>query len=154
MTMQKDIKPFEVSIFTKDGKKVEGITHANCLKPFGELSPKMDWKQPQDFSFNLDIMLSESKEEMKAIKELLYKDVEKQLGEFYAKVWEMVEHIMQNYVTPPIKGEITKGKVRWRNLQIVWQETDSYDAFVGIRQRDMLILPDGKKIPWDNLVNI
>lgn len=161
--MDKSIKPTNFSIFTQEGKKLaDGVTHVDFLNPtdlpkpkkcFGEISKNAEWNTPGDISF--DIKLSEKNlEEMKAIRELLYKDVEKQLSEFYAKVEKMAEHIMRNYVTPPIKGKITKGKVKWRGLQMVWQETDTYDAFVGIRQRDWLIFPDGKKIPWSSLVNI
>lgn len=139
---------------------------SNCLTPFAEL-PKKPFgkfgKFPEktvfsthgDFSCEFEIKLPENnKEEIKTIQELLSKDVERQLSEFYAKVEKIVENIMRNYVTPPIKGEITKGKIRWRGLQMVWQKTDTYDAFVGIRQRDWLIFPDGKKIHWDSLVNI
>ena len=89
--------------------------------------------------------------QMKAIEDLLLEESSRQIDEFYKKVYEIVEKILRNYVMPPVKGEITKGKTRWRGLALVWQKTDTYDAFVGIKQRDVLILPDGKKIPWDSL---
>ncbi len=161
--MDKGTKPTNFSIFTKESKKladvvtnIDFLNPANLPKPkksFGEIPKMTERNTPGDISF--DIKLTEkNKVEMRALQELLFKDVEKQLSEFYAKVEEIVEHIMRNYVTPPIKGEITKGKVKWRGLQLVWQETDTYDAFVGVRQRDWLIFPDGKKIPWSSLVNI
>lgn len=144
------------SIFTHEGMKLAAdVTCTDCLKPCGEYPKRLEWNTPCDFSCGFEIKLTEKdKEIMKAIQDLLYNDVEKQLSEFYAKVNEIAEHIVRNYVTPPIKGEITKGKVRWRGLQIVWQKTDGYYAFVGIRQRDVLIFPDGKKIPWDSLCKI
>ena len=161
--MDKGTKPTNFSMFTKEGKRLaDGVTNIDFLNPanlpkpkksFGEIPKMTEWNTPGDISF--DIKLTEkNKIEMRALQELLFKDVENQLSEFYAKVEEIVEHIMRNYVTPPIKGEITKGKVRWRGLQLVWQETLTYDAFVGVRQRDWLIFPDGKKIPWSSLVNM
>lgn len=146
-------KQFQVSIFSKDGKKVaSGITNADCQMPCRELPKKIDWKKFDDFKFEFE--MKQSKEEMENIQEFLINETERLLSEFYAKVNEAFEKIVRNYVTPPIKGEITKGKVRWRGLQMVWQRTGGFDAFVGIRQRDVLILPDGKKIPWSSLENI
>lgn len=155
MIMGEDYEQIAISIFTQDGKKVASGIQASCLKPCGDLPKKIEWKKPLDFSCDFEIKLTEkNKEEMKAIQELLSNEMERQLSEFYDKVWKIAENIMRNYVTPPIKGEITKGKVKWRGLQLVWQKTDTYDAFVEIRQRDVLILPDGKKIPWSSLENI
>ena len=65
--------------------------------------------------------------------------------EFNKKVYEYVEHIVRNYVTPPIKGEITKGKMRWRGLSLAWTTTDNGRAFIGVKQRNTLITLDGKK---------
>jgi hypothetical protein len=110
------------------------------VKNNGELESIFDFK-----------LTEENRKQMKAIEDLLLEETSRQLEEFYKKVNEIVEKILRNYVTPPVKGEITKGKTRWRGLQLVWQKTDTYDAFVGIKQRDVLILPDGKKIPWDSL---
>lgn len=157
--MDGKMKPSKISIFTQDGRKLaDGIATVDCLKPYGELPKKMEWKKPEDYSLEFEIGLTKENEEemkeVKAIHELLLEEMEKELSKYYDEVWKKAEDIMRNYVTPPIKGEITKGKARWRGLEIVWQKTDTYDAFVGIKQRDWLIFPDGKKIPWDSLVNI
>lgn len=109
------------------------------VKNNGELESTFDLK-----------LTEEDRKQMKLIENLLFEETSRQLEEFYKKVDKMVEIMLRNYVTPPIKGEITKGKIRWRGLRIVWQKIDTYDAFVGIRQRDVLILPNGDKIPWNN----
>lgn len=154
--MNDKVNHLNFSIFTQDGKKLgDGIGRVDCLKSCGEIPKKMNWKLPDDFSCEFEIKLTEkNKEEMKAIQDMLFKDVEKQLSEFYAKVEKVADHIVRNYVTPPIKGEITRGKVKWRGLQMVWQKMEFFDVFVGIRQQDVLILPNGKKIPWDSICEI
>lgn len=149
-------KPCFVSIFTHDGKKcLDGIAHIEGLNLGGELPKINDRMFSGELSCSFDLELTdEDRAWMKQIEDLLLEDTENQLKEFYEEVGKKVEHILRNYVIPPIKGEITKGKVRYRGLQVVWQETETYDAFVGVRQRDVLIFPDGKKIPWNSLVEI
>ena len=63
-----------------------------------------------------------------------------------------IEYALRNLVTPPIKGEITKGKIRWRGLRIVYvqvppkfEQTDkdfkvSLDCGYELWQRDKRIL--------------
>lgn len=153
--MKKLNKP-SLSIFTQDGKKLgDSVTTINCLKPNGDLPKKTEWKYNGELKATFDIKLTEEdRKQMKLIENLLFEETSRQLENFYKKVDKMVEIMLRNYVTPPIKGEITKGKVRWRGLRIVWQKTNTYDAFVGIRQRDVLILPNGDKIPWNNFEKI
>ena len=59
---------------------------------------------------------------------------------------ESVEYILRNFVVPPIKGEITKGKIRWRGLSLVNCE----GVCIGVKQRDVLITRDGKRISFKN----
>ncbi len=64
-----------------------------------------------------------------------------------------IENICRNYLDPPIKGEITKGKLRWRGVKgIVQQRTLTPNGFAldfrGILQRDTLITIAGEKIPY------
>ena len=152
--MDSDAKQFQ--IFTKDGRKfADGIGRVDCLKPCEESPKKIAWDKLCNFRAEFEIKLTdEDRERMKAITDMIYEDTQRRLPEFYEEVNKKFEYILRNYVTPPIKGEITKGKVRWRGLQVVWQKTDTLNAFVGVRQRDWLIFPNGKKIAWDSLVDI
>jgi hypothetical protein len=45
---------------------------------------------------------------------------------------EFIEHVLRNHVTPPIKGEITRGKIKWRGLEIL---NDIQSSKLWIRQR-------------------
>lgn len=57
---------------------------------------------------------------------------------------EILSYMLRHQVTPPIKGEITKGKIRWRGLKIVMLHPEG--TFMGLQQRDKLITPDWAKI--------
>ena len=64
-----------------------------------------------------------------------------------------LETICHNYLDPPIKGEITKGKLRWRGVKGIVQQRQATPngfslVFLGIIQRDTLITPTGVKIPY------
>ena len=64
-----------------------------------------------------------------------------------------LETICHNYLDPPIKGEITKGKLRWRGVKGIVQQQQATPngftlVFLGIIQRDTLITPTGVKIPY------
>ena len=58
----------------------------------------------------------------------------------------LLEKILRNYVTPPVKGEITKGKLRWRGLSVARYNGN----IVGVIQRNVLITADGIKVPFIN----
>lgn len=64
-----------------------------------------------------------------------------------------LETICHNYLDPPIKGEITKGKLRWRGVKGIVQQRQATPngftlVFLGIIQRDTLITPTGVKVPY------
>ena len=64
-----------------------------------------------------------------------------------------LETICHNYLVPPIKGEITKGKLRWRGVKGIVQQRQATSngfslVFLGIIQRDTLITPTGVKVPY------
>ena len=86
----------------------------------------------------------------------LYEEsVKKQMDEFHKKVEEAIVSIFREYVTPPIKGEITKTKLRWRGVKEFVYSTLSPTSgvtFVGVKQRDTLIFPDGIKMNYSEYV--
>lgn len=66
---------------------------------------------------------------------------------------DQLETICHNYLDPPIKGEITKGKLRWRWVKGIVQQRQATPngfslVFLGIIQRDTLITPMGVKVPY------
>ena len=58
---------------------------------------------------------------------------------------EEIEYILRNYVTPTIKGEITKSKLKWRGICSLAYSSDEIYNFLGIIQRGFLIDINGDK---------
>lgn len=44
---------------------------------------------------------------------------------------EIFEYALRNYAEPPIKGEITKGKIKWRGISIIHDNSNvSYKTWL------------------------
>ena len=103
-------------------------------------------KEPIDF---YRLMMPPTEEEQaakKALEDAFFKGLREAIVVYNEEVEKAVLHICRNYVTPPIKGELTRGKIRWRGLKIAYGH-DGYGCygFLGIIQRGWLIFPDGNK---------
>lgn len=57
---------------------------------------------------------------------------------------EIIDYMLRYQVKPVIKGEITKGKIKWRGLSIARCITDN--IFLGLMQRGKFIEPDWRGI--------
>lgn len=133
-------------IAIKDGKQID-LGVYNVREPLHVKNETAE--TPKSISFKCEFAMSkENDEALRKLREDLEKIQWAAMDTFSKKVDTAIEYILRNHVTPPIKGEITKGKVRWRGLQAVWHNTENGQAFIGIRQRDTLITLDGKKIPF------
>lgn len=119
---------------------------SNCsLSAAGEI-PHIDADVIKSKSHELEFLLNpdpETERKMNELRELIYKDVEKQIKEFSEKVWAFIEEALRTRVKPPIKGEITPGKIRYRGLKLLYGE-NAFE-FIGIIQRNKTIYcVDGK----------
>ena len=65
-----------------------------------------------------------------------YKEVENQLSSYLDSLENEIEYLLRNVIDKPIKGEITKGKLRWRGINIIVYQ---HDIPIGIMQRDKVI---------------
>ena len=98
--------------------------------------PKMNDEIKEDGILEFEAFLNPDPETEKKKEELLkliYKDVEKRISD---KVWAFVEEALRTRVRPPIKGEITSGKIRHRGLRFLYGEDND---FIGIIQRNKTI---------------
>lgn len=83
-------------------------------------------------------------------KEVLEHLAEMAMEAFYASVELSVNKIVRNYVDPPVRGDITKGKLRWRGLALIFAKDDNgNDVFVGVYQRGYIIREDGSRVPFN-----
>ena len=70
-----------------------------------------------------------------------------QINEYYSNTNNSIDYILRNYIDNPIKGNITKGKLRCRGIKNIVHDKNN---LIGIIQRDHLITYDGYKIPYRN----
>ena len=50
------------------------------------------------------------------------------------------EEALRTTVIPPIKGEITKGKIKWRGVRIAQQKV-MFDTYIWLEQRGVQVSP-------------
>ena len=139
-----------MSVKTKDGTMVElGKPIVDTITP----DAKPSW-EPGETTHEISFSISEfGKEHLKNLQSLMAKAVEKQAMNFYKLVNAYVEEIVRTRVSPPIKGEITRGKVKWRGLSLAYgTDTDGVSTvFYGVIQRGTLYCVDGKDYPIEQL---
>lgn len=51
----------------------------------------------------------------------IFDEMNKHLQESAQQLGEKVEFALRNMVQPPIRGEITRGKIKWRGLKLVYE---------------------------------
>lgn len=122
------------SILFIDGKEIGPITGTSAaLTPAAE----SEWEpRPATLSFTV----KGRKETNEALKRL-HEEIAKQRAEMIREVNAWVEDCLRTRVTPPIKGEITKGKIRNRGLALFYGPDGE---FIGVLQhRQTLYHVDG-----------
>ena len=92
---------------------------------------KLNFDLPETPDFNLDNIVNEFIQEQLKREDEIFTSALRKLAE------------------PPIKGEITKGKVRWRGIRIV-QHNDGFKYTKWLEQRGKQISP---KIIFDGIIN-
>ncbi|MCE9060031.1 hypothetical protein [Parabacteroides distasonis] len=75
---------------------------------------------------------------------LIFKDAEKQYHTIKKDEEKDIEHILRNYVTPPIQGAITREEIQKRHLALVYSQ-DNF-LFMGVEQDGILIDKHGNKV--------
>lgn len=53
------------------------------------------------------------------LRSLISADIQRQLSERDAKIEEWAKMVLHTYAKPQIRGEITKGKLKWRGIKFV-----------------------------------
>lgn len=74
----------------------------------------------------------QQKKEIEELQKILLEETEKMIAERNSAIEAWVEPCLRTRVNPPIRGEITKGKIKWRGLTLCWGP--GYE-FLGILQK-------------------
>ncbi|MCK5644205.1 MAG: hypothetical protein KAJ19_25625 [Gammaproteobacteria bacterium] len=78
---------------------------------------------------------------MNEMKELFLGSVTQRLmKQMVAEHDKILEASLRIYAEPPIKGEITKGKIRWRGIRLIRQQV-GLDSYSWLEQRGKQISP-------------
>ena len=72
------------------------------------------------------------------IQNIIYKMLGKHINAYYDKLERDIELLLRNVIDKPIKGKITKGKLRWRGINTIVY--NYMNEPIGIKQRGKLIL--------------
>lgn len=67
--------------------------------------------------------------------------IEKEVSSFIKKRDEIFEKALRENAVPPVKGEITKGKLKWRGIRIA-QKSNGFKITYSIQQRGVNIGPE------------
>lgn len=118
-----------------DGKEIGHITGtAEAIS----VEAKPEWEPIKPITFSATFKVSKESEE--AFKRL-HEEIAKQRAEILQEVNAWVEDCIRTKVVPPIKGEITKGKIRNRGLALCYGPDRE---FIGVLQhRQTLYHVDG-----------
>ena len=85
---------------------------------------------------------------MKTELEMAWEKLVEEASKFIDSELKEVEHILRNYVSPTIKGDITASKLRWRGIKYLYYNrkyTDGGWELEGIIQRGIVINKNGDK---------
>lgn len=92
--------------------------------------------------------LSEPTKEALELHNMMFSGFEKRIERDKKRLMPMIEELCRTRVVPPIKGEITAGKVKWRGLSLAFvsypvNENKYPLRCIGVSQRDNLLTFDG-----------
>lgn len=78
-----------------------------------------------------------------------------ELTQLAMRAWEtkrdtILDRYLRTLASPPIKGEMTAGKLKWRGI-VMCQTTEVVNGFVWLEQRGEII---GDKIPTDLSIDL
>lgn len=94
-----------------ENPKIDGLQTETPLEAYGSHNP---------YLFNIT---SESNATADVFKSLIY-EIQEELAEKYKELDLRMEYALRNKIDKPIKGEITKGKLKWRGISLGVYKSD------------------------------
>lgn len=81
----------------------------------------------------------------------IFKAIDEQMLERAKEINACIEFALRNMVVPPIKGKITRGKVRWRGLRLAYSPVEyhqehSSDGIITLGSQEIHLYQRDKKI--------
>lgn len=79
---------------------------------------------------------------MKSVYEQLAKEMEcmaaEYMGDYVKRVNDFIDETLRNKANPPIKGDLTPGKIRWRGIKLKFKNNE-FGRYILITQRGIPI---------------
>ena len=103
--------------------------------------------------FKIDFEFQET-DELNKFRKLMNQQYDEAMQKFYAEIEVAIENILRNHVTPPIQGDITPTKLRWRGIKgnVFVRDENEQLSWVGLIQRDDIIFSDGRRMLFNDFV--
>ena len=94
-------------------------------------------RSPQEYSFDVMVESSEINDVFKALRDKIHEE----MAEYYKELDLRIEYALRNKIDKPIKGEITKGKLKWRGVALGVCKSDECVGYA--------LLQRGAIVPFD-----
>lgn len=128
-----------IFLINKENGKVIEVGNPKSLELPAESQVSSEvLRSPQEYYFNVTMKSSSATED---IFRTLTSKMSEELAEKCKKLDLRIEYALRNKIDKPIKGEITKGKLKWRGIRLGVFRGDGYTAYN--------LLQRGNVIPFD-----
>lgn len=91
-------------------------------------------RSPQSYSFDIKVESSKIKDVFKTLTDKIHEEIAAKYKELDLRI----EYALRNKINKPIKGEITKGKLKWRGIRLGVFHNDG-DVGYALLQRGAIV---------------
>ena len=128
----------EVFLINKENGKIIKLGEPKTLEVPADIQVSSGvLRSPQEYAFNVKVESSASGDIFKTLRDKIQEEIVEQYKELDLRI----EYALRNKIDKPIRGEITKGKLKWRGIRIGVFRGDGYAAYS--------LLQRGNVIPFD-----
>lgn len=128
----------EVFLINKENGKVIKLGEPKTLEVPADIQVSSGvLRSPQEYAFNVKVESSASGDIFKTLSDKIQEEIVEQYKELDLRI----EYALRNKIEKPIRGEITKGKLKWRGISL---GVYHYKGDVGYA-----LLQRGSVIPFD-----
>lgn len=127
-----------IFLINKENGKVIEVGNPKSLELPAESQVSSDMlKSPQEYAFNVEVECSATGDIFKTLTDTILEEI----AEKYKELDLRIEYALRNKIDKPIKGEITKGKLKWRGIRLGVYKSDECIGYT--------LLQRGAIIPFD-----
>lgn len=127
-----------IFFINKENGKVIKVGNPKSLELPSESQESSDMlKSPQEYAFNVEVECSATGDIFKTLTDTILEEI----AEKYKELDLRIEYALRNKIDKPIKGKITKGKLKWRGISLGVYKSDECIGYA--------LLQRGAIVPFD-----